>query len=58
MPVRIQNAAATDKKTKEPDLRKGNTGSQTLDSGLQKGLTARNSGVTACDYPLFPLLLQ
>ena len=29
--VRIQNAAAASKKTKDPGLHKGNTGSQTLD---------------------------
>ena len=34
MPVGIQNAAATSEKTKDPGLHKGNTGSQTLDSGL------------------------
>ena len=31
VPVGIQNAAATSEKTKDPDLYKGNTGSQTLD---------------------------
>ena len=31
MLVGIENAAATSKKTKDPGLHKGNTGSQTLD---------------------------
>ena len=34
VPVGIQNASATSKKTKDPSLHKGNTGSQTLDEGL------------------------
>ena len=34
VPVGIQNAAATNEKTKDPGLHKGNTGSQTLDKGL------------------------
>ena len=31
VPIGIQNAAGTSKKTKDPSLHKGNTGSQTLD---------------------------
>jgi len=31
VPVGIQNTAATSKKTKDPGLHKGNTGSQILD---------------------------
>ena len=41
MLVGIQNAAATSEKTKDPGLRKGKTGSQTLDQCLlPKALTA------------------
>ena len=36
--VGIQNASATTKKTKDPGLHEGNTGSQTLDYGLIKGV--------------------
>ena len=34
VPVGLQNAAAISEKTKDPGLHKGNTDSQTLDSGL------------------------
>ena len=34
VPIRIQNATGTSVKTQDPSLRKGNTGSQTVDYGL------------------------